>query len=140
MSSPPEWLATLADTAAAEMAAAEAISPIGCHYYFNDATGQWEVTLFASRTEVVGGENDGSVWHTPFSVDLLGLMTIFDEVTNCYWQALPLGEGDDLGPHVAIEGRYADCSVWLRILATSPARFESGRYADMLALRLHDAW
>jgi hypothetical protein len=130
----------MANRAARLLRAVDLLSPVGCHYYRNQARDQWEVTLFASSTEVIGGRYDGRITASKFCLDLRELLGLFDDVTGFQWQALPLGPEDELGPHISLEGRYEGRSVWLRILATAPPRFETGRCLNARDLRLDDVW
>lgn len=135
---PPAWLAELANHVTAVIRPADVMSPLGCHYQFVD--GVWEVTIFASMTEIVGGERDGLRFPSRFSIDLQALLLLFDEVATAEWQVLPLGPEDDLGAHLSIEGTYGEQPVWLRIPAQAPQRFEIGRYANVYEMRFVDMW
>lgn len=140
MADPPSWLADLVNNAATHVYAVDILAPLGCHYYHNRARDQWEVTLFASRTVTVGGKRDGRVTPSRFRTDLTGLMEIFGDEALCNWQALSLGPDDDLGPHISIESQFEDHSVWLRILATAPPRYEEGRSVHAYTMKLEDHW
>ena len=140
MVAPPAWLPKLADAVISHMRAVDILSPVGCHHFYDEAEQQWEVTLFASRTEVVGGENDGRWTFSRFGLDVLGLMKIFSKIESCHWQALSFGPDDELGPHVSLTGEFSGQSVWLRILSSAPERFESGRIVDVGQQRLDNTW
>ena len=140
MTAPPPWLAKMANQVASEMHAMDVLSPIGCHYYHSRDRNQWEVTLFASKTEVVGGQRDGLVSPSKFTVDVGGVIDLFTEVTALNWQALPVGPGDELGPHVSLEGVFQGHAVWLRILAKAPRRYKAGRRASVYEFHLEDIW
>lgn len=140
MTQPPIWLAETADRIAMQIHGAEALAPIGCHYYHDELSNLWEVTLFVSSTETVGGELDGKFTASRFSVELLGLAAIFSKVQRFSWQAVSMGEEDDLGPHLAVEGRVGEHKIWLRIVADAPKQFPAGRIADVYAMRFHDCW
>ena len=84
MSTPPDWLNQLANAAAEEIEGLDVLAPLGCHYH--DADGVWEVTLFASLTEVVGGAKDGVLRRSKFSVDLLQLSR------QCLVRSGPVGQ------------------------------------------------
>jgi hypothetical protein len=114
------------------------LSPIGCHFHREDDI--WEVTLFASHTEVVGGERDGARVRSRFCLNLLRVQEVFAQVQSLHWQAHGLGAQDDLGPHVSLEGIYAGQRVWLRILAQPPRSFPSGRRANVYDLAWEDVW
>ncbi|RMG42100.1 MAG: hypothetical protein D6725_00180 [Planctomycetota bacterium] len=120
----PGWLKELTDAVIGGVRAAdEDAIRVDCHVYYNPFYEQWEVTLFLEETEVLGGERDGAIVPTPFSLDLTELMAVFDEVQHFHWQAQRAGEDDDLGPHVAVEGLYAGNNVWLRFLASPPQAY-----------------
>lgn len=140
MSAPPPWIAKLANDLSVHLRAFDLLSPLGCHYYRNKALDQWEVTLFASRTQVVGGPLDGREKVSAFHVDLRGVAEAFDHVLQFHWQTHSLGKEDDLGPHVAVEGTYEGRSVWVRILGESPARYETGRNVHAYDHRVEDTW
>jgi hypothetical protein len=116
------------------------LSPIGCHFFYNKKNQQWEVSLFASATEIVGGEKDGIVNSSNFSADLKSIAGIFTEVHRLDWQALSNGSEDEVGPHISFEGNYEGHEVWLRILASAPKRFEAGRKVNVYECQLEDVW
>lgn len=127
----PPWLRELADAVAAQIAPADLLSPIGCHYC--EVDGHWEISLFASTTEVVGGSRDGRRRQSKFTVNLMKVLGLFDEIKACHWQNRAVNRTDELGAHFSVEARYAGHLVWLRVLADAPRRFSSGRQA-----RVHD--
>lgn len=116
------------------------IAPIGCHCYHNQAIDQWEITLFASSTETVGGQYDGRRTKSRFVLNLEKILDHFETVKKFHWQAHALGPQDDLGPHLTIEGIVEGHSVWLRVLASPPEQFEAGRMFEAYSLRLTDHW
>lgn len=140
MTSPPEWLLELTNRTTAEIAAFDVLSPLGCHYFRDERKDVWEVTVFASSTEIIGGERDGEHTHSRFALDLRQMSALLDELWSFHWQALPLGPDDDLGPHVSLEGRHAGHHVWLRILASPPKHFEPGRYINVYERSIDDLW
>lgn len=140
MAAPPSWLARMTNDVATQMWGVDILAPIGCHYFFNEAVGHWEVTLFVSSTEVVGGARDGQTVTSRFTLDLSQIQGLFDEVTGFHWQAQQLGSEDEIGPHVSLEGKYEGQDVWVRVLASAPNRFEAGRYANAYEMRVQDIW
>ena len=140
MTSTPQWLTELANEALASVLAIDLLAPVGCHHYHNKAIDEWEVSLFASTTEIVGGQRDGERCSSKFLLDLKSLVQIFDSVQNLHWQALSLDSDDELGPHISLEGIYRGHKVWLRVLSTAPERFQSGRRASVYSLRLEEIW
>jgi hypothetical protein len=125
---PPKWIQELADAVALQLIPADSLAPIGCHFCPVEG-GVWEVALFIASTEIVGGSQDGKLRYSRFHLDLQAVCRQFAQVEEVSWQAHPLGDNDELGPHVAIEGRYGNCNVRLRILAFPPDQFPAGRRA-----------
>lgn len=140
MTRPPAWLAETANRIATHIHGADPLAPIGCHYYRDELCDLWEVTIFVSFTETVGGELDGKLTRSRFSVDLKDWNDIFTEVHRFSWQAVSMGEGDDLGPHLSVEGRVGGNKIWLRIVADPPPQFQAGRIADVYGKDFHDCW
>ncbi len=136
----PHWIDELADDVATRLFSSDPLPPLGCHSFHDEEMEQWEVTLFASRTEIIGGPKDGTLSDATFAVDLRELLPLFTEVDSFYWQTNSLGDEDELGPHTSIEGSYQGHRVWLRILAVAPDRFEPGRYVRVHDLRIEDRW
>lgn len=119
------WLQELADAVAAQMNLIKDPCPIGCH--FCEVDGMWEVSLFASSTEIVGGSNDGKCKQSPFIMNVATILPLFDSVESVQWQSQPVDRKDELGAHLAIEGTVEGHPVSLRVLAKAPRRFASGR-------------
>lgn len=138
MVSPPDWLKSFVNAVTANIHSHDVLSPLGCH--FQQVENVWEVTVFASRTEVVGGPQDGLNCESGFSVDVDGLRKLFSDVEAFSWQAQPLGPNDDLGSHLAVEGTYETRQIWLRITATAPQIFGVGRRALVNQERFEDIW
>lgn len=138
MTEPDTWLQTLADCVAQSIAMIDAVSPFGCHFCFVD--GVWEVTLFAEAVEVVGGPRDGAIKKSRFGVHITEILELFQNVSSCTWQAQSMGEGDDLGPHLSVEGDYQGRLVWLRVLAEPPADFPVRRVSQPRRLVGDDGW
>lgn len=138
MTNPPTWLAEFADQVTSLLLPVDVLAPLGCHVFqYGDI---WEVTLFAAKTEVIGGPRDGEQRPSRFHLDLGGLTQLFTSVTSFHWQAHSLGKNDDLGAHVAIEGDVAGNHVWLRIPSHAPAMFDAGRVALMQDRTWKEAW
>lgn len=137
---PPHWLEQTVNQVTAQFHAVDDLAPIGCHFFHDESLDQWEVTIFVSQTETIGGEYDGKRTSSRFSVDLMSLSALFSEVRQFSWQALSMGDDDDLGPHVTLEGRVQGNDVWLRIVAEPPPQFQVGRIADTSKRRFLDLW
>ncbi|MHC4879980.1 MAG: hypothetical protein ACYTGL_26310 [Planctomycetota bacterium] len=116
----PEWLRELVADVASSTDALGEHAEIGCHVFQNDEATEWEVTLFAERPEWGGRLSQLSA--TPvLSVDVHAVVKVFDRVSACRWQTAPIPSGDDLGPHLSVEGEFAGHAVWLRVLGQKPA-------------------
>ncbi len=136
---PPTWVADLANSVAAAMEPGEILPPVGCHFHLADDVA--EVSVFASLTEMIGGDNDGLRFTSGFTIDIASLIAQFERVDRLEWQALPEPlPQDEVGAHVGIEGLWQGHRVWLRILAEPPDRFEVGRYANYYETRIVDIW
>ena len=117
---PPNLGQALAEAVGAYLSADTAMGPMGfrCH----EEDGFWDVLIFPTPVELLGGAHDGAVVAPGFSLDLEGLRSEFDEVTAFSWQALGFSDG----PHVAIEGVYQGHEVYVEILAYPPDDEEPG--------------
>jgi len=134
----PGWIKDLADSSAVYLVPTDILAPIGCHYCrVGDV---WEISLFVSRTEIVGGEYDGSQRGSKFILDVPALMELFESVPDVQWQAQSHGEDYELGPHLALIGIYAGHKVCLQILADAPLRFAPGRRAAIYTNTIEDCW
>lgn len=138
MTVPPGWLKELADAVALLMMPADVMAPIGCHYCRVNKT--WEISLFASSTQIVGGGRDGDVRRSRFCLDVDAVRKLFDEVHGISWQAHALASDDELGPHLEVHGSLADKEIRLRILAFPPKRFASGRRAIVYEPAWEETW
>lgn len=138
MSNPPDWMRNFADSVASQFHAVDVMPPLGCHIHRSAEA--WEVSLFAAATEILGGPRDGEIRAARFHVDVLAVCRLFDEVTGIAWQTHRLGQFDDLGAHVSIEGTILGEPVWLRIPAVAPKVFEPGRVAQALTQQWEEVW
>ncbi|MCH2203664.1 MAG: hypothetical protein MK102_16980 [Fuerstiella sp.] len=136
----PEWLQWFADAAAQAILDKSAHAPIGCHYYYDDERNEWEVTLFVSDTEVVGGPCDGTVIPCPIQLDVLLAMELFDKMPRTYWQSETILEDEDFNQHLSFEGLVRGHHVWLRILAQAPKQAGSGRLLHAETGELEELW
>ena len=125
------WLQEFAEAVAAEMILLNHDCPIGCHIC--EVDGSWEVSLFASRTEIVGGSRDGKFQQPVYTLDVLRILPLFDAVDAVQWQNQPVNRRDELGAHLEINGRIEEHPVSLRILAKAPSRFGAGQQ-----MRVHE--
>lgn len=140
MPATPDWLERLTQQVLQHLYPADLLAPVGCHVYHDAAEDRWEVTLFASRTEVVGGQLDGKQTCSWFAVDVLGLSRLFADLSCVEWQTHRYGAEDDLGAHLSLEGYFEGTHVWLRVLAESPPQFDTGRYILPEERRIENVW
>lgn len=138
MNQPPEWIENLAKRIADRFISVDVLSPLACH--FCQVEDVWEITVFASRTEIMGGPLDGGSRLSRFHLDLQCLFEMFDVVDSAYWQAHGLGQRDEVGPHIGIEGIYQGYRVWLRLPAVAPRHFPSGRQAVIRQQAWEELW
>ena len=138
MGQSPDWMDEFVNLIAKQIVPVDVMAPLGCHIARNDDC--WEITLFASATEVVGGPQDGGPRPSHFFVDLQGFSSIFHSIDSLAWQAQGLGRDDEIGPHVSVEGDFRGHRVWLRIPAYAPRRFPPGRRADVNRQLWEEVW
>ncbi len=134
----PEWLSQLAESVAALMHAHDVLSPVGCHVHQEGDL--FEVMVFASRTEVFGGGQDGKRLPSRFTLDVQGLIGLFASIEAIEWQPLRQDAQDEIGAHLAIVGDYHGRRLCLRIPAKAPDRFEAGRIANIPERRFINIW
>lgn len=134
----PHWLTEFANRACECVIAIETAPPIGCHVHREDDT--WEVSLFLSPTEIVGGPHDGERLACLFVVDALQAAALFDIVESSWWQPHPVASDDELGSHLRITGYIGGHRVELRILAEAPPQVGAGLLANTLDKSFVDMW
>lgn len=138
MTTPPDWIRQLADQVAACLEPLEPMPPLGCHYHAVDDC--WEISLFPSQTEIVGGAQDGLHIAPRLRVDLLEITSLFDAIEDISWQTRAVDETDELGCHIAISGILDGRRIEVRVLRRSPACFDPGRKAYIHEGCLLETW
>jgi len=128
MSQVPEVLESLVDDVAANMEAHSAMGPLGFRYC--EEEGVWEIAVYPTPVELVGGAVDGEVVSPGFTLDLDGLKSAFEQIDSFHWTAHGFGPNDLEGPNISIEGRYRGRAVYLRVLAYAPEDEEPGMKFD----------
>ena len=121
-----DWLNSLLEEVGSCMEPDSPMGPLGLRY--REEEGFWEVWLYPTPVELVGGKHDGEVVVPGFSLDLEQLRECFDSVVSCHWNALGLNYPE--GPHVAIEGVFQGREVYLQVLAYEPEGEEPGLKLD----------
>jgi hypothetical protein len=123
---PLDWLDGLLDDVAGCVEADSPMGPLGLRYAEED--GFWEVSVYPTPVELVGGAHDGEVVVPGFHLDLEQLQQLFDSVSAFGWNALGL-HGTE-GPYVYVEGVYRGRELYLQVLAYAPEDEEPGLKLD----------
>ena len=127
----PAWLDELVEAVADCLTADGPMGPLGFRY--GEEEGFWELVVYPTPVELLGGAHDGAVVAPGFTLDLEGLRAAFDRVDDFGWNALGLHDAD--GPHVWVEGEYRGREVWLRVLAQAPEDEDPGMKLDVQGSR-----
>jgi len=122
----PDWLDGLLDAVAACVEADSPMGPLGLRYW--EVDGFWEVCIYPTPVELLGGAHDGAVVDPGFSLDLEQLRLMFNTVAAFGWNALGLTNPE--GPYVYVEGVYQDRDVYLQVLSRAPEDAEPGMKLD----------
>jgi hypothetical protein len=117
-----EWLSVFLESVGACIESDSPMGPLGLRYGEED--GAWEVLIYPTPVELVGGAHDGAVVAPGFTLDLEQLRALFDTIAASGWQTL--GLADTEGPHLYVEGVYQGRDVFLRVLALAPEDEEPG--------------
>ena len=128
MSEAPQWLTSLVDAVGNCMEVHCPAGPLAFRWGNEDDF--WEVMVYYAPGEAAGGAEDGAVLVPGFSLDLMELISIFEELTDSHWQSHSFGPHDQEGPHISIEGVYQGHHVYLRVLAEAPQDESPGFKVD----------
>lgn len=83
-----DWFDMLHDAVSARVEADSPMGPLGLRYWAAD--GVYEVWVYPTPVELVGGRHDGEVVVPGFSIDLDALRAAFESVAAFGWNALGL--------------------------------------------------
>jgi hypothetical protein len=124
----PDWLESLVEQVADCM---EGHGPAGsvqyrCWTEEDDDETLWEIIVYPTPIELVGGAVDGAVVSPGFTLDLQALSGLFDSVDVFLWEAEAFEPDESEVPNVSIEGIYRGHSVLLRLLTEAPEDEEPG--------------
>ena len=128
-SQPPTWMEDLIDSVSGCMEAHDVMGPFG--YRWGEEDEFWEIIVYPTPIELVGGYADGENVSPGFSLDIKELSCSFDEVAEVRWQAHNFGVHDFDGPHISIEGVYQGHQIWLRVMGEAPKDEEPGVQLDV---------
>lgn len=120
------WLEEVLEVVSNCVEAESPMGPLGLRYHEEGKS--WEVVVYPTPVELVGGPHDGEVLAPGFTLDFEQLRDCFDSVTTSGWNAL--GFSDPEGPHIFIEGTFRGRELFLRILAQAPEDEEPGMKLD----------
>ena len=137
---PPAWLSHLIDQITCAIIDHDSHAPIGCHFYRNPDTAEWEISAFVSSTEVVGGPLDGTEVNPPVQLDISSVMHLFDDSPTVHWQSDPVAADDELAQHISFQGDINERRVWLRILRGAPEGTGPGRLVHAGSGRIENLW
>lgn len=121
-----DWLDLLLDAVTSCIEADSPMGPLGFRTW--EEEGFWEVRIFPTPVELVGGAHDGEVVVTGFRLDLEQLRQEFASVVAFGWNALGLTWPE--GPHIYLEGVFQGREVFLQVLAYAPEGEEPGLKLD----------
>ena len=116
------WVKLLVESVAEHITADSPMGPLG--YRYGEEEGFWQVEVYPTPVELVGGAVDGEVVAPGFSLDLEGLRSAFEEITDLGWHSLGFAHAE--GPHIWIEGVFHGQEVFLQALAYAPDDEEPG--------------
>lgn len=119
---PFSWVKLLVEAVAEHITADSPMGPLG--YRYGEEGGFWQVNVYPTPVELVGGAVDGEVVAPGFSLDLEGLRSAFEEITDLGWHSLGFAHTE--GPHIWIEGVFHGREVFLQALAYAPDDEEPG--------------
>ena len=102
MADAPQWLASLVEAVGHCMEAHGAAGPLAFRWGNEDDFR--EVIVCCTPGEAVGGAEDRAILVSGFSLDVIGLTSIFEELTDSHSQAHSFGPRDQEGPHISVEG------------------------------------
>ena len=123
---PVVWIHGLVEAVAECMEADSPMGPLG--YRYGEEDGLWQIDLYPTPVELVGGADDGEVVAPGFSLDIEQLRGLFDRIDALAWQSLGFPSGE--GPHVAVEGVYQGHEIFVQVLAYAPDDEEPGMKLD----------
>lgn len=125
MGHPGQWLDHFVNAVGHFMQCMGESRPIQCHAFHNDAEdGEWEITVFG-EPQRFGGRLAALDIETAYTIDVLGIAMLFDEIESCRWQTSQVDVWDELGPHAAFLGTLGDRKIWLRVCSRAPKRLQS---------------
>jgi hypothetical protein len=124
MAEAPDWLASLVDTVANYMEPHAASGPLA--FRWGEEEGFWEMIVYCTPGELVGGAEDGEIIVPGFTLDVRELMSAFEKLRDVRWYSHLLGPQDKVGRHIVLDGVYQGHEVYSQVLAEAPDDAEPG--------------
>lgn len=125
---PEPWLEAFIASVGDSIMAQSLMGPLAWHFWQEEEL--HHLLLYPTTVRFVGGAQDGQEGLPGFSLDVLAVISLFEQVEAVIWTTQGLAP-DDEGPRVSIEGLYQGRDVWLRILAEPPAGEAPGMELDV---------
>lgn len=120
------WLDKLLEGVSSCVEPDSPMGPLGLRYW--EEEGFWEIWIYPTPVELIGGAHDGEVVVPGFSLDLEQLRSAFDSIAHSGWNSLGLNFPE--GPYVHVEGVFHGREVYLQVLAQAPEDEEPGLKFD----------
>lgn len=136
----PDWLQRFTDSVVGCLSSGLSLAPVGCHCAFDPDASTWEVTLFVSRTEISGGQQDGMLLPSLLTVDINAVGQLFDQPPEVHLQAIAFLEKAEPGTYLSFVGFSSGHRIWLRIPQQAPAWSGTGRILDASTGEMRDLW
>jgi hypothetical protein len=111
-----DWLDSLLEAVGASLEPESPMGPLALRS--REEEGFWEVDIYPTPVELLGGADDGALVSAPFSMDFEQLRATFARIDSTGWNAY--GWYNDDGPFVWVEGSFQGHDVFLRVLAQAP--------------------
>ena len=134
-SDPPPWFDNLIESVAGNLTGDSPAGPLGMRYREEDDF--WEISIYPTPVELLGGAHDGEIVIPGFSLDIEGLRSVFAEIRDMGWNSLGLLGNE--GPYVWVEGIFQGHEVYVQILADSPEDEEPGMKFDTMPRKEEDS-
>ena len=115
MAEAPQWLVSLVDAVGNRMEPHSATGPLA--FRWRQEGDFWEIAVYYTPGEVIGGAEDGAVIVPGFSLHVQELISAFEKVTNVCWFSHSFGQHDTRGAHISIEG--VQCKYYPHITPSS---------------------
>ncbi|MEI7699146.1 MAG: hypothetical protein WCK86_05075 [Planctomycetia bacterium] len=136
----PLWLRCFVDEVLQGIHCKVSSAPVGCHFKFERDMDLWEVTLFAGRSQVLGGPHDGMTVPTGLELDISRMLLSFEGTPGLSWQSEKYSDDDELGNHVLINGFCQGNHLHLRVLHDAPEWAGLSQRIHASTGRIEDLW